>query len=177
MTLDVALYGPTGSGKSTVAEILVELGYQHLKSRRACRDICQLLFQSESKEILNDVTMALRRVDPHVWVMAALREGESRSRPVVFDSMRFATDYDFFRARGFKLVRIDTDPGTRYRRLALRGQEFDPLRDDNHLAEVELIRHSFDYVLTNNDDEEELRRQVLGLAGQLGISAQEVDEV
>lgn len=167
MTSNFALYGPTGSGKSTVAEILVDLGYQHLKSGRACRDVCRRLFQSEDKKILNDVTMAMRQVDPDVWLKAAMREAQPGDRLTVFDSMRFESDYEFFRARGFTLVRIVTDPGARHRRLSRRGQEFDPRRDDSHAAEIELDKHLFDHVLTNNDDEAQLRSQVLNLMSRL----------
>lgn len=160
--LNIALYGRSGSGKSSVAEELLGHGYQHLKTGRACRRICTELFDSDDKSILNQVTDALRAIDPSVWLRSALGEAASDA-PIVFDSMRFPSDYVRLRDEKYLLVRVEAERPTRLQRLAERGQEYDPDRDDGHEAEVSLHDFEFDVVIDNSGDREALSRQVLAL--------------
>lgn len=167
MPTNVALYGPSGSGKSTVAKFLGQRGYQHLETGQACRRLCRELFQSESKNIMNRVTDALREIDSGVWLRAAMAEADGR--PIVFDSMRFESDYVNFRNQGYLLVRIIAGPDQRLHRLKERGQPFDLEADSLHPAEVELLDHDFDVIINNDGDVTALERQVLALTPLLQI--------
>jgi hypothetical protein len=116
----------------------------------ACRDICRRLFGTESKAVLNQVTDALKGVDPDVWLRAAFSAPEER-KPVVFDSMRFANDYAFLLARGFAMWRIEAPLATRLFRMEARGQAVNP-EDDEHAAETELDGYRFDRTIDNFED-------------------------
>jgi cytidylate kinase len=155
----IALYGRSGSGKSTVAALFAERGYHHVRTGVACRKICNELFGSTAKSLMNEVTDALRSVDPAVWLRAALRDMAVGDR-VVFDSMRFEEDYNYLRGQGFVLVEVTASLAVRERRLADRGQVFDPLVDDLHLAETALADMGYAMVLDNDGTEADLRRQV-----------------
>lgn len=145
----IALYGRSGSGKTTVAEYLVSTHhYSYCSTGAACRQVCRLLFNSESKKVLNQVTDAMRAIDENVWLRTALASAPSDS-PIVFDSMRFDTDYRYLRERDFEVWQVDAPLEVRAGRLRERGQEFDPARDDLHPAEVELHGREFDYRIWN----------------------------
>lgn len=150
MALNIALYGHSGSGKTTVAEYLAsKYEYSIARTGATCRGICMLVFQSESKYYLNRVTDAIKSIDENAWLRAAL----SRLPPncsIVFDSMRFKSDYEYLRALNFSFWHIDAPLGTRAERLHLRGQEFNPEVDDTHPAEVELEGQQFDYLIVND---------------------------
>jgi adenylate kinase family enzyme len=61
----IALSGRSGSGKTTVANYLVaKYGFTRCSTGAACRELCKNLFGGESKAILNQVTDALKAIDP-----------------------------------------------------------------------------------------------------------------
>src|SRR5438552_18965303 len=117
MANKIALSGRSGSGKTTIAEYLVNKhGYTRCSTGAACRDVCNRLFGEESKAILNKVTDALKAVDPDVWLRAAL-SSLKEDMPVVFDSMRFATDYAFLKNQGFEMWRVEAPLSIRLVRM------------------------------------------------------------
>jgi dephospho-CoA kinase len=147
---NIALSGRSGSGKTQIADYLVEKhGYTRCSSGAACREICKKLFGTDSKAILNRVTDALKAVDPDVWLRAALSSAPS-DRPVVFDSMRFSTDYAFLKGRGFLTWRIEAPHNVRLDRMRERHQEVMP-EDDEHRAETELDQQVFDQIIDNSE--------------------------
>ncbi|MBV9158485.1 MAG: AAA family ATPase [Acidobacteriaceae bacterium] len=147
----IALSGRSGSGKTVIAEYLVEKhGFKSCSSGVACRDLCRRLFGTESKTILNQVTDALKAIDSKVWLNAALCSVDD-DRPLVFDSMRFSTDYDFFREREFTTWRIEAPLTIRLERMRKRGQSV-TAEDDEHRAETELDAFVFDRVIDNSDE-------------------------
>ena len=150
MAMNIALFGPSGSGKTTVANYLVSShGYVICSSGDSCRRVCRLLFDSESKTLLNKVTDAMKSIDNTVWLKAALANKPPNSL-IVFDSMRFLYDYDYLRNERFIMWRIDAPLNIRTKRLQLRGQEFNPSIDSLHPAETELDKHDPDYIINNN---------------------------
>ena len=151
MANKIALSARSGSGKTTIAEYLVNKhGYTRCSTGAACRDVCNRLFGEESKAILNKVTDALKAVDPDVWLRAALSSNEEDT-PVVFDSMRFASDYAFLKNLGFEMWRVKAPLSIRLVRMGRRGQFVRP-EDDEHRAETELDRHQFDRFVDNSED-------------------------
>lgn len=153
MRQTIALYGKSGAGKTAIAKYLVDkYGFVRCSTGQACRQVCRLLFDSESKTILNKVTDALKTVDEDVWLRAALREYGPET-PIVFDSMRFANDYHFLDARGFSKWKVVAPLALRVERLRQRGQEFDPEVDDDHPGENILSDYIFDITIENSSVE------------------------
>jgi hypothetical protein len=115
-----------------------------------------MLFNSESKGLLNQVTDKLREIDPTVWIRAAIAEAPPQGL-IVVDSMRFGDDYTFLRSEGYSLWRVDSALAIRTHRLTRRGQLFNPAVDDVHPAESELDGEGFDVRIDNtHHDAEEL---------------------
>lgn len=152
MLTNIALYGRTGSGKTTVAEYLSQkYGYTKCSSGAICREICKLLFQSESKTILNRVADAMMAIDENVWMQAALSRVPSEV-PIVFDSLRFQNEYNFLCKQGFCLWKITAPLEVRIARLSERNQEFDLYVDELHPGEWELENYQFDHHIENDGD-------------------------
>lgn len=168
---NVALYGRTGSGKTTVAEILVrDYGYTHRKTGAACRALCLELFGSEDKGLMNKVTDALRDIDPAVWLRAAIQDtGGEPAGPIVLDSIRFRPDYQYVIERDFVTIQVAAPPASRVERLSGRGQQFDLLRDDLHPAEIELASEEFDFTIDNRGSRSDLMGEIERVANELGI--------
>lgn len=154
---NIALSGTSGSGKSTIARhLVVQYGYQRLSPGDMCRQIAQLVFNRTNKTTLNKVNDGLKAIDPFVWINACLRNAEP-GVPVVFDSMRFMMDWEFFRNRKYVLVRVSAPLHVRSHRLHSRGQKFLVGVDDKHSGETELDEASFDRVFENMfEDPQEL---------------------
>jgi cytidylate kinase len=151
MRLNIALYGRSGSGKTLISEYLVaKHGYARCSTGSACRRVCRMLFESESKALLNQVTDALKAIDENVWLRASLSDAPA-NRPLVLDSMRFDQDYLYLRRKGFRMIRVDASLRLRVERMRWRGQEFDPATDDDHRSEVELDDYEFDYRIDNEE--------------------------
>ena len=135
---NIALVGKSGVGKTTVAAYLVsEYGYVRTSTGDVCRQVCQLLFRASSKSLMNRVTDAMKQIDENVWLSTALAAVTDGQR-IVFDSMRFQTDYDYLSDRGFSIWRVNAQLDVRIRRLSSRGEEFDPAADEIHRTETEL---------------------------------------
>ena len=151
--MNIALYGRSGAGKSSVADVLVaEYGFVKCSSGAVCRQVCLSLFKSESKTLLNEVTDALKAVDENVWLRAAI-SANVEGKPAVFDSMRFVGDYRFLTERAFTTWKIVAPLEVRLARLRARGQSFDPEVDEFHRGETELESHHFDVVIDNSSSD------------------------
>lgn len=149
MLPNIALSGASGSGKSTIAKHLVtKYGYQRLSPGDICREIAQLAFGRTDKTTLNRINDALKSIDPFIWINACIRKAEP-GIPIVFDCMRFLMDFEFFRNKGYMLVRVTAPLNVRSQRLQKRGQEFLIGVDDRHSGETELNEASFDKVFEN----------------------------
>lgn len=150
---NIALSGRSGSGKSTVAEYLEKrYGYTICRTGVAVRAVCSLLFQSEAKEITNRVTDLLRSADEFVWVRAALRNA-SPDKPIVFDSMRFRSDYDYLSSAGFRTWQLQASVLVCAKRLTTRGQVFAVGKDETHRTETELLDVQHDAVIEADADD------------------------
>ena len=147
---NIALGGRSGSGKTIIAKYLVSrYGYTHCSTGQIVRHVCQLLFESESKSIMNRVSDAMRAIDENLWVKAALKE---QSQPIVFDSVRSESEYFYLKERGFRIWRVESPVHMRINRLQLRGQEFDQVKDDQHVTEISIDDVPVDYQIINSGE-------------------------
>lgn len=150
MKINIALSGKSGSGKTTIAKYLIDkYGYCLCNTGKAPRQICNMLFHSESKTLLNKITDTIKKIDSYVWIKKAFSEIDD-SKPIVFDSVRFLDDYNYLKSKKFLLVRIECSRELIVDRLNKRGQIIDIENDFIHNAETELDDIVFDYTIIND---------------------------
>ena len=148
-SVNIALFGRSGSGKTFVAKRLCRhYNYQLISSGKLCRDICNILFGDESKGNLNKISTSIREIDKNIWIKAALRSA-SNDRPIVFDSIRYISDYQFFKAAGFILVRVVGSPSLDAQRLKKRGQKIRE-EDRTHPSEWEAESCKYNFEIIND---------------------------
>ena len=101
----------------------------------------------------------MRGIDCNILIRSALR-GIDSNIPHVFDSIRYESDYSWFKDNGYELWKIDCPRGVCIERLILRGQIFAD-SDLEHASELELSSREFHRTIRNFDTTiEELARRI-----------------
>lgn len=147
--LKIAIYGRSGAGKSYVAQqIASTYGYKICSSGAICRLLSLTLMGDESKKSLNIISTKMREIDEGIWIKAALRTLNIED-DFIFDSLRYKSDYLFFKQQGYRLLRVISDDQIIDSRLKDRGQEIEK-EDKLHPSEWELESQTFDATIVNN---------------------------
>lgn len=135
-TVRIALCGPSGAGKTTIAQYLAR---QHdfviCSTGRRCRDLALEFFRIDSKAVLNHITDAFRALQPDVWLRHALKDIPPTAPRLVIDSLRFLPDAEYAAANGFQIWRVECPFQVRLARLSARHQDYDPVLDEIHPSE------------------------------------------
>lgn len=168
--MKLALVGRSGAGKSTCATALSQqLGLQHIKTGAICRQVTQLLFQSQDKIALQRVNDALISLEPSLFLEATLRNNSSwQLAGCVIDSIRYKSDVEILRRLDFKFVRIACDRETRIARLKVRDDSYSEAAE-LHPTENELTDLATDFQLDNSGSLDELATQVDRLTKQFTL--------
>lgn len=118
-----------------------------------------MLMGNEDKASTQLIDDALFNIDPSIILKAALRE-VAEAEAICVDSLRFRSDLEIARDRGFFIIRVTATDETRARRLASRGQAFDLDTDGHHRSETELDDADVDLVLDNDGDKRALHAAI-----------------
>jgi hypothetical protein len=162
---DIAIIGPQGSGKTTLALNLVEhRNYVRIGIADAVKEIANQFYPgiqkgnlfdttrngkfwlAQGRELYQDIGAAIRTVDEDAWLKLWLRKYEGAKmmgRSVVVDDLRLVREVDFLRAlnRNFKIVQLNADAAKRNWRV--RGGVIRP----KDITEQEWNKVSFDLSL------------------------------
>lgn len=162
----IALIGKTGAGKSEVSRYLESLGSRRCSTGAVCRSISTILFGDDSKRNTQALDDVLTLIDPSIFLKAALRDLD-QAAPLVIDSLRFLSDYDFVRSQGFSVIRVTASEENRKDWLMKRGEKFDFGRDACHRTEIELDEVAVDATIVNDGTKDALLDQVREIVGRL----------
>jgi hypothetical protein len=150
---NIAIWARSGAGKSFATKYLEEnYGYEACKPGAICREITLRLFGEDSKTTLNKVNDALRQIEPNIWLRLGF-QAVGRKDGVLIDGIRFASNVEFCRQNGFRMVKIVANEAIRMARLTARGQAFDVKIDGEHAGETEIENETFDHVVHNDHDD------------------------
>lgn len=168
---DIALAGKAGAGKSTAADLLVELGYQKRSIAASLKDIAAQLWGTEARTDrakLQGLGVAVREIERDTWIDLLIRNG-ARDRmllrqqtgvftpkPIVVDDLRFPNEYWTLKAEGFVIVKVVAEPNRRVDRLKANGKWQDDEQLE-HESETALDDPSYsDYFIENDGTKEDL---------------------
>lgn len=147
----VALSGRSGAGKTEIATYLHDVHkFEVCHSGRYIRNLARELFDTEAKDVTNRLTDCINSIQQGAVLKAAIRRVvDNPGVSLVVDSLRFPEDYEFVRSAGMVLWRVEAPTEVRLRRLASRGQIYNPATDELHATETALEGFSFDRVIKN----------------------------
>lgn len=187
---NVALVGKMGAGKTTLADGLIEVGYNRLSLAGPLKEISARVYGpiekgasyetadrltgepviKSGRQILQEVGQYMKYVDRDFWVKAALstaqRHTESSDAPLVCEDTRFIFEAEAFRNAGWIIVGIETPEDVRMERYErLYGREPTP-QEMNHESEIEvpMILEGVDLLVNGTADVGETVRLIIGAA-------------
>lgn len=168
--LRLYLAGPAGSGKSTVAQVLVA---RHGFRRIALGDLPRALAESRGlrpeRAVLQALGDEIRGTEPGRLAMLALARLEGTERAVV-DGVRLSAEAEVLRAAGFAGVWVSTPYLLRRRRLDERGERW--LRGEGrHQTEAQVPFLRTDFELDGSGDLSALAAAVGSLVSALEARA------
>lgn len=172
----IAITGKLRSGKSSVADyIFVENDDFHVVSfgstlkYYADRLLSQSEFTPEDKrkprELYQKFGQKMREIDDNIWIKHAegnidLLTKSFDAKGIIIDDLRQPNEYEWARANGYTIIRVNANEDTRIARAEALGDSFG-LESLRHETEQSVDDFEVDFDLWNDgDDTEELRRQV-----------------
>lgn len=175
---NIALVGKTRSGKDSVVEILIELGYQvkrlafgdsmkemyHLVNPgipRSPKPIAEYIKFGQS-EREKDPDVFVRPTMSKLWFEQALDRGSDRSRVYIFTDVRQPNEFESIKKAGFIPVRIYASEETRIARMVTNGET---VSQEILNAPTERYLESFpvEYTISNDGTREEFKSEIIEL--------------
>lgn len=176
---NIALIGKTRSGKDSVVEILIEMGYQvkrlafgdsmkemyHLANPdvpRSPKPIAEYIKFGQS-ERGKDPDVFVRSTMSKLWFEQALDRGHDRSRVYIFTDVRQPNEYDAaVNQAGFIPVRIYASEKNRISRMVANGET---VSQEILNAPTEKYLESFpvEYTISNDGTREDFKNEIIEL--------------
>lgn len=173
MTNSVAIVGEFASGKTTLANILIEnFGFERVSFATRLKDIAAEVYgggsplektkeyevwpleqepgQYSGRAILQTLGQSVKELDRLFWVRWLLRdidEGRYGDGPYVTDDCRFVYEADALRERGFVIARILTPVRIRMQRYEMSYGRIPTMQEMMHPSETEVARIEWDILL------------------------------
>jgi hypothetical protein len=155
---NVALFGQMASGKSSIAQVLIDQGYTRMSFAGPLKNISELAYGPIDKsqtysvtsmdgdeelisgrEILQRVGQSIKTHDRDFWLRCFFRAADTFERnDLVVDDGRFRFECESLRERGWLIVGIAVPVSVRRERyLTLYGRYPTP-EEESHQSEVEI---------------------------------------
>jgi len=185
--LRIALTGRMRSGKSFIADyIQYKYGFDRVSFaaglKRVSDDLFAHLYEPiyedcpfsddgkhrvgyrKPRAILQAVGQKMREIDEDVWIKQAeqtmrVYENLRSTKGVVIDDLRQPNEYEWTRANGFIIIRVEASEDLRLKRAEQAGDSFSE-EDLAHDTEQHAEGFSVDYTIVNDGDLDDLKRQV-----------------
>jgi cytidylate kinase len=119
----VALSGPRGCGKSTIASILVQNhGYERIAFSDVLREIAVLagIEYANDRVYLSELGEVLREYDSHFLLKAVDKRISDSKSDIVIEDIRFQSELDYCREREIQTIYLDVSRDEQLRRVQKR---------------------------------------------------------
>ncbi len=164
----IALTGHMRSGKSTVAEYL-EKKYDFKKFALAApiKELIRSLDLPLERRVLQHVGNCMRQIDEDVWLRAIWKKLEpfiKEGRSIVIEDIRLLREAEFFKKKGFTIIKVVASSETRKKRAEERLKKqiswktWNEWHDDPTEKEVDHIEAQHE--LINETNPETLHDQI-----------------
>lgn len=185
----VVVVGLPGSGKSTVAEILREAGFDIIEFGDIWRELLKKnhVPLDQPKETREFTRRLREKYGKDIYARYALKKIRKSMKHVVMMGLRSTYEMDYLRRyiKDIKVIAIVAPFNTRFERFKLRGKPEDPLtrkdfiwletrekrgfmkekKEEKHGVLV-LIKNA-DYAVANTSTTEKLRKDILALVNSI----------
>lgn len=116
------------------------------------------------RKLLQQIGQLFRQIDEDVWIKRAEQtmkyyEQYRDTRGIVIDDLRQPNEYEWARANGFVIIRINAPDELRIERAKAAGDDFD-INDLTHETEKHVDTFAVDYEVSNSGDIRDLERQI-----------------
>ena len=170
----IALTGKLRSGKDTVADMMIKDGFHQCKLSSGIAEIIQRYFSSDCSasdkaKLRNHYTtigQALRGLHEDVWIDHTWKLINQKWKylggkdlPIIVTDVRQQNEADFFREKGFLIVKIEADEDIRIQRAKEKDSDFDE-SELFHETELSVDNIKEDVLIINNGSLEELEEKV-----------------
>lgn len=124
----IGISGRMHTGKTTIANYLVEDGFEKWSFATKVREVADTLGLAHTRANLQKLGHGLRAIWPDVWVDALRIDLESTvdlKKKVVFDDVRYPNEVKLIQRLGGVVIRLEANEETRWSRY-LTSDKFDP---------------------------------------------------
>src|SRR5699024_11102304 len=116
------------------------------------------------RKLYQDFGQAMRQLDEDIWIRHVEQAIESDKlfpdyKGVVIDDLRQPNEYEWAKAIGFTIIRVEASEDRRLKRAEQAGDSFSA-GDLAHDTEQHSDKFDVDYEINNNGDKGALRRKV-----------------
>lgn len=183
---NVALVGNLATGKSTIANVLTDSGFQRLSLAGPLKNTASLAYGPIEKgqeytvdaldgtqhtlsgrQILQNIGQTIKQVDRSFWLKAFLRDADNYlDAKLVCEDVRFIFEADALRARDWLIVGIDTPLEVRMQRAETLYGRRPTEAELNHESELEVpgILADADIIVSGINDPYENVKLILNQA-------------
>ncbi len=156
--MNIALFGHMASGKSSIAQALIDIGYVRLAFAQPLKDISELAYGPIDKsgkytvvgldgaeetisgrEVLQRVGQSIKTHDRDFWLRCFFRTATTFGRnPLVVDDGRFLFECDALREKGWLIVGVAVPVEVRRERYLAAYGRYPTPEEESHQSEVEI---------------------------------------
>lgn len=183
----IAITGMMRSGKSEIASILTsEYGFEKVSFadplKRLADDLFKYLYEPiyapcpfsddgkrivdyrKPRKLLQELGQSMRAIDEDIWIKKAeatveALENYRTTQGIVIDDLRQKNEYEWAKANGFTIIRVNAREELRADRANALGDDYSE-EDMRHDTEQHVDSFAVDYEINNNGDKETLRHKV-----------------
>jgi hypothetical protein len=172
MTLKIAVAGEIRSGKDTVCNYINHKTGGKMQVLYFAEGIAEIIKDyfpeawygdGKPRHHYQEIGQFMRSLNPDVWVNNTEMK-YTLLKMAGFDSfmctdLRQRNEYDWLKANGFTVIKVETSPEIRVERMKASGDSFD-MQSLLHPVESQIKALPYDYLIQNNTTLEELYEQI-----------------